>query len=283
MEEKNKPLKIDEIIGLLDAANKTLESKVKLPSLEEEIAVSTMNTFHTKNIIKSAASGLFYDYQFILVIYNILKEIVKTPLDKLSIADKSILLLHLRSKNISDIVSLTVNGMKKGEDDKLVSDSFDYKINISKHLSKLNFGKNDFDEEEVETPEYTATLRFPTIKEEYEFTEHLYKNKLSSVDEENKATIKGLIAPIFIYSIAPYIKKLTVGDKVIPVESKKIDERLAIVEKLSAKMNHKIMLKIEDTYAKVLSKIVDIEVEKDEVKYNGSIKLDAELFIDKTV
>lgn len=280
MEETNKPLKIDEIIGLLDKANKTLETKVSVASIPDKIDLAPLNAFHTKNIIKSAASGLFYDYQFTIVFYNILKEITKFSLDKLSIADKAVLLLELRSKNISDELEVEVKGTKK-VDDKDVTDTLKHKVKVSKVLSKLSFKSDEFEEKVVETPEYSVVLRFPSIKEEYDFTDHLYKNKIANVDEENKVAIKGLIAPVFVYTLAPYVKKLKIGEKEISLEGKKVDERLAVIEKLSANMITKIMQKIEDTFALTLNKISEVEVEKDDVKYKGFLKLDAELFIQK--
>lgn len=279
-EPVNKPLKIEEIIGMLDSANKTLETPVDLPSISEKIVLAPLNAFHTKNIIKSAASGLFADYQFSMVMYHIFKEIVKFPIDKLNIVDKNVLLLLMRSKNISDDLEIELKGLKKIDDVSTV-DTIKHKIKISKFLSKLGMNaESDFQEITVTTDEYSVTIKLPSIKDEFDFAEHLFKNKLANIDEQNKTAVRNLIGPVFVYTIAPYIKQLTIGEHVINVNSKKIDERLAIVEKLSANLTNKIMRTIDGTYGKLLMKTTDIKLEKDDVQYSGSIKIDADLFVD---
>ena len=277
MAENDTPLKINDILALLDNANKSLESKVKLPSIAEEVVLLPLNANHTKNIIKSATSGLFSDNQFNLVFFQILNEVVKCPLASLNLYDKEIISLFLRSKNISDNLDVEVSGLVKDEEGEDKVDRTKKTVSISTILEKLK--PVTFEDQVIECDEYNVVMNFPSIVEEYSFDEHLFKNKLASIDEENKKSLKGLIGPIFVYNIAQYVKELVIGDKTVSLSNKKVEERLAVVEKLSANSINKIIQKIDSHFGKMLQSITDVSYTKDGTKYSGSITIGAELFI----
>jgi hypothetical protein len=278
MAETEKPLKINEILNLLDAANKTLETKIHLPTQVEEVDLAPLNANHTKNIIKSVASGIFSDIQFNLVMYNIIQEVVKLPLTTLSAYDKTVLLLNLRSRNIAPDVEVDVTGEIVNDDGKKENKTIKHKVDIKKHLASLKFLK-EFDNEKLEADGYEVLLNFPLLSEEFAFDEHLYKTKLLSIDEENKNALKGLIGTMFVYSVSPYVKALVIKDKTIPLQNKTVDERLAVVEKLSASVTKKILTKIDEYFGKEMQKLTAVSVTKDGVEYTGNIQINSDLFI----
>lgn len=278
MAETEKPLKINDILNLLDAANKTLETKINLPTQTEEVDLAPLNANHTKNIIKSVASGIFADIQFNLVMYNILQEVIKLPLSSLSSYDKTVLFLNLRNKNIASDVEVNVTGEVVNDDGKKESKTIKHKIDIKKHLAGLKLLK-EFDNEKLEADGYEVLLNFPLLSEEFAFDDHLYKTKLLSIDEENKNALKGLIGTMFVYSVSPYVKALVIKDKTISLQNKTVDERLAVVEKLSASITKKILTKIDEYFGKELQKLTAVSITKDGVEYTGNIQINSDLFI----
>jgi hypothetical protein len=276
MSDPASKLEIKDILNILNKANADLDIAVKLPSVSEEIQVKPLNANHTKNIVKSMASGIFSDTAFNLIAFNIMNDVVKYPLDKLSILDKQLLLLHLRSSNISPTVEVDVYAETINENGEIEIISKKINKSIPDHIASLNVLA--IENQTIDEP-YNIVVGFPSISAEYQFEDHLYLNKLSKISEDNKTALKAAIAPIFIYNIAQYVKQITLGEHVIILEGKKIEERLAIVETLSAKAIKEIIQKIDNVFGKELQKITSIKEVIDGVEYVGSIKIGAELFI----
>ena len=272
---------IKDILRLIDEENVKLEAKVYVPSLDKEVQVKPLNSNHSKNILKSAIDGPFSDNQFSMVAYAILNEIWdrSISLAKVNVYDKTLILLQLRALNIAKDVEVEFIGTDESR--------ITQKVNIADHvkpfLTATTFDPivvdDTLEESTPEGPRFTATLDFPSITEEFAFESNLYKTRLSKVNEEDRKALNLLFAPIFTNNVAKYIKSFSVGEKSFDLASRKVDDRLAVVEKLPAIIQDKTMQKIQTHFDVLLKKITSVEVTQKEITYRGDIDIDANLFV----
>lgn len=262
-----------DIISLLDATNKSLESPVFIPSLDTEVITQPLNANHTKNIVKTTVEGPFADNQFTLIMYNILSDIFGASVDLSSITlyDKLVMLLQLRIKNISNeykIVLSSPEGVKKEKT-----------IDLTKIVDKLR--KNPIPPTNVplEVDGYKFVLNLPSIKENFQFENNLYQDKLSKVDETNHKQMKGLIAPIFLSHTTPFITTINIGENTIDMKSRNVAERIAIIEHLPAKAITKIIESVDEVYGEKLQSVTRVTKTIDGVTYIGNIEINAGFFI----
>jgi len=270
----------NDILNLLESANKTLESNIFVPSLKKEIVSRTLNANHTKNIVKTTVEGPFAENQFILVMYNVLADVLGSTIDlnTLNLYDKILILLQLRSKNIQDeykITFVSADGEQKIENS----------ISLSKHIEKLKKNSPSFETitdgtKNEDTMVYNYTLNIPSIKEEFVFENNLYQEKISKIDGTNNQQLKTLIAPMFLSHIAPFVKTLTINDTLVDLAVRNVNERIAIVEHLSSKALLDIIKKVDDAFGKDMQNATKVTKIIDGVSYTGTIKIDAAFFIE---
>jgi hypothetical protein len=272
MAENEKPMEVKDILSLIADTNKKLEQDVYIPSLGKEIHIKSLNATHTKNIAKSALEGVFSPNHFTLMMYNVLNEI-KDPsisLAYLNILDKVVLLLELRSKNISSELVVHVRS-EKGDTTTTVE--------IPALLNKIKKMKLSFTDVEVGNEQYKVVLNYPSIEEEYQFENNLYKTRIQGLDQKNVDSIKSLFAPMFINAVAQYVKQVKIGDQIIDLVDKKIADRLAITEALPASVFNQITTKIDTVFGKQLTKINQIKVTINDIEYTGEVELSPVLFL----
>lgn len=267
------PLNINEILGLINVANKQLEHDVYIPSLNKEIHLKPLNAMHTKNIAKSAIEGQFAQNMFTTMIYHILKDVSdpSIPLTHINILDKLIIMLELRAKNIKPQLMVKCESID--------GKTSDVKVDLISLFKKVKKLKLSFDDEVVELDNYKITLNYPSIEEEYQFENNLYKTRIANIDQKNEKAIKDLAMPMMINWISQYIKKIQIGEQEIDLVGRKISDRTDIFETLSAKAFKEIVDKIDNSFAKQLSKITGVSEVIDEIEYTGTIEITPALFL----
>jgi len=272
------PVQFNDILALLDSANKTLETEIYVPSLNTSFTAKALNANHTKNIVKTTVEGPFADNQFTIIMYTILSDIFANKLDlkTLNLYDKLLILLQLRAKNIKDEVKLTFVSEEGKQAEKSIS--------LAKHVEKLKKNSPTFVNQTIhigidENNKYDFILNLPSVSEEFTFENQLYQNKLSKIVEDDVKQMKELIAPIFLSRTAPFIKSIIINDKTIDLVSLSVTERIAIVERLPSKAILTILEKVDEVYGKVLQDATKITKTIDGVSYVANIKIDASFFI----
>lgn len=283
MSETTQNLNIQDILGLISDANKSLEHDVYIPSLNKEIHLKPLNANHTKNIAKAAIEGPFAQNQFTLMTYNILKEVCdpSIPMTHLNVLDKAVILLELRVKNIKPQVEVKVFSDKlyTDTDGKQYRKDSVIKVDVSKILAKLKKWKLLFENQVIELDNYAITLNYPTIEEEYQFENNLFKSRIQNIDEKYPKALKTLVAPMFVNTLAQYVKHIKIGDNEIDLQSKKVVDRLAVVESLSMNASNKIIEKLDTFFGKQMNKITSVEETIDGETYTGNIELSPILFL----
>jgi hypothetical protein len=267
---------LNDIIAMLDGANKKLEHEVFVPSLNANIVLKPLNANHTKNIVKTTVEGVLADNYLTMIMYNVLNDVIvdKTILQKLTIYDKIFILLQLRSKNIKDeiVLQFSNEGNEEKEQKTLL---------LSKIIDKIKKNASAFKETLVQIDEglFKFSLNFPTITEEFQFENYLHSTKLKDIDSTNVKQMKELVAPIFLCKTAPFIKSITVNEQTIDLTARTVVERLAIFEKLPAKAIMKIIEEIDDNYGKPYQDLLKVTKIINGETFTAHIKLDAEFFV----
>ena len=272
------PVQFNDILALLDSANKTLETEIFVPSLNTSFTAKALNANHTKNIVKTTVEGPFADNQFTIIMHTILSDIFGNKLDlkTINLYDKLLILLQLRSKNIKDDIKLTF----VSEEGKQVEKS----ISLAKHIEKLKKNFPTFNNETIhigidENNKYDFVLNLPSVTEEFTFENQLYQNKLSKIEENDVKQMKELIAPIFLSRTTPFIKSIIINDSTIDLVSRNVTERIAVVERLPSKAIMTILEKVDEVYGKQLQEATKLTKTIDGVSYTAQIKIDASFFI----
>ena len=275
----SEPTQFNDILDLLDNANKSLETEIFVPSLNNSFTAKSLNANHTKNIVKTTVEGPFADNQFTIIMYTILSDIFSNKIDlgSINLYDKALILLQLRAKNIKDEAKLTFS---TDSDEKTVEKT----IPLSKHIDRIRKNLPTFENITVhigvdENSKYDFVLNLPSVTEEYTFENNLYQNKLSKIAENDVKQMKELIAPIFLSRTAPFIKTIIINDNVIDLVSRSVNERIAIVERLPSKAILAILEKIDAVYGAALHEITRVSKTIDGVSYTANIKIDASFFI----
>lgn len=276
MSEELKKMEMTDILALIDGVNKTLDHDAYVPSQEKTVKIKTLNANHTKNILKSAMDGAFSTNQFNLVMYYILKDVVDFPLTNLTILDKIFLMIQLRIQNVSDEIEIELTP-QKAENNKPI-ETIKQKLNLTKLLAKLKKEHVPFTDEIIENNSITVKLSLPSIEEEFQFENNLFKTKLSTIDDKNEKAVRSLFAPMFINNIAQFVSTVNINGTEIDMKAKNVNERLLIVEKLPAIVD-KIIKKIDSAFGQQLSKVTNIEITKDNVIYQGSLDINAGFFV----
>jgi hypothetical protein len=282
MNEKNQNLAIKDILGLIADANKTLEHDVFVPSINKEIHLKPLNANHSKNIARTTIEGPFAQNQFTVILYNILKEISdpSVSLTHINILDKIFVLLELRNRNIGS--DLSIKGFSENEytdkDGKKYRKETDLEINLNKILSKIKKIKLDFSDKIITQDNYTLTLNYPSVEEEYQF-ENFIRAKMLKIDQKNPKELETLFNPMYVIALAQYVKSISIGEQQIELASKSVDERLAVIESLSMKASNSIINIIDSFFGKQINKVLTVESEVGGESYSGRIDISPLLFI----
>ena len=102
---------IDEVLGLMDRVNEVFAYEVWVPSLKRNVMFREINTNQQKRLIKAIIDSPIYNTEFIFALRKVIKENCSDPevnVDELTIIDKLIIALKMRSVSVSDTLELKV-------------------------------------------------------------------------------------------------------------------------------------------------------------------------------
>lgn len=264
-------LNISDILNLVKETNKDFEMEVYVPSLKKDVHFKPMNASHLKAIIKTSVEGIFANNYFNQSVFSIIRDICdpSVPLANITTLDKIFILLQLRKKNVKNSISVDFK-----KDDKTVSEEVD----LEEFLNKIKKQKLSFSDEVYKNGSYEITLGFPSIVQEYLFDTSFEQSRIRKTDENDRAALKELFAPLFINEITQYVKSIKIKDQEINLLTLSISERTAIVESLSGTVVSGIIATIDKSFGKQITKIVTLEKEIDGEVYKGQIELNANIF-----
>lgn len=196
-----------------------------IPSLAKDIFISELTTRQQKELIKSIQGP--FTFEFTRNIFNLLQEAIQPPVDinKLTLIDKFMILLRLRSVSISDTVDFVFNCPKCKKDIKT-----QIKLTpIINAISHLNFPFCFVDVYE----QYIVNVDLPNVVTELAFEETNTTPLPTNYGE--------LYGEILIRDVASFIKEITITSthekpKIIDFTTIPFLVRHQLVEKLPTKL-----------------------------------------------
>lgn len=258
----NQEINFNEFVNLLKQNNDNFKGETLILSLNKEVHTKPMNAIHLKDIIKTALSGVFVNNAFTLAMFNILRSISdpSISLSAINILDKQLMLLELRKSNVGNNVKIELASD---------NDSIEYEVNLTDHINKIKKMKFDFADRIIQEKNITLTLNYPSIETEYMFEKHFDVNIISKKETNDK----NIASVMFFYYLTQFVNSVTIDDNYIYLLGKPISERLAIIENIPGIIIKKLIEDVNNIYEENLSKILSIEIEKDDKLYKGKLEI----------
>lgn len=264
--ENIKEMRPEDILNELNGVRNKYTYPVYIPSLKKDVMFKEMSTGQEKNIVKCIVDNPIHNTEFIFTIRNIIKEncAENIDIDSLTLIDKGMICLVMRSKSI-------------GNEYKLSKDGVDYTINLDDVINKLK---------EIEIPEnkliedddFDVVCGVPTIKIENELEENFKSKYIESAKKPKEFMTE--IETLFDIELIKYVKNIKIkkedGVYDVDMENYDYDDRGKFINAL----NNKILIEILnyiDEYKKVFSKA--LTVLDNNLNDSVEVELDRNFFI----
>jgi len=233
---------IDDILKIMNRANETFAYEIYVPSLKKNVPFREISTSQQKRLLKAVIDSPVYNTEFIFILHQIIKEncIESLDIDNLTIFDKLIIALLLRSISISN--NLDLEFTVPNTDKKIV------RRLLVKDIAELAIKEVQIDPITIkdDTETYEILCDLPTILDEYNLEMQLRKN-VESIEIKSEQQLRDTVGEVFTNEIVKYIKQVNIKNKTdgklyeFNLKSMLFKDRLAILGKIPAKINNKII------------------------------------------
>jgi len=278
MEEiKQKTGSVNDILNMMNRASEVFSYEIFIPSLNRNIMFREMNTSQQKRLLKAIIDSPAYNTEFIFTLRQIFEEncTEKIEIDKLTIFDKMVIAMTMRSVSINNDLDLefTLPVSKK----KIVR-RIDLKDLVNKAVKDVTIKPATIKDDKGA---FQVDCYLPTIGEEFSLENELRRD-VTTIEIKDEKQLRNTVGEVFSNELVKYIKKITIksgGDEMAEVDMStlKFKDRIRMVEKLpTAVLKHIIRYMTEVT--KEVNKLVLIKDEIDGETVEQRIKLDASFF-----
>ncbi len=235
---------LEDVLGMMDRVNEVFSYEVWVPSLKKNVMFREINTNQQKRLIKAIIDSPIYNTEFIFTLRKVIKENCTDPsidVDKLTILDKLMIAMKMRSVSVGDSLELTIP---------IGSDSIKRGISLEKLITDL---KDNVEVPDVETfvdekDIYQLECGIPTISTEFKLEDEMRKNT-ETTDVKNYEELRQTVGDVFIGEIAKYIRGISVkeGDKLtrINLDDLSFRNRIALIEKIPERIVKQVVTYIE--------------------------------------
>jgi len=233
---------IEDILKIMNRANETFAYEIFIPSLKRPMPFREISTGQQKRLLKAVIDSPVYNTEFIFILHQIIKEncVENVDIDTLTILDKLIIALMLRSISISD--NLDLEFVVPNSEQKIVR-----RLQI-KDIADLALAKIHVEPIVIkdESDTYEIFCDLPTILDEYNLEIQLRKN-VETIEIKNEQQLRDTVGEVFTNEIVKYIKQVNIKNKVdgkiyeFNLKTMLFKDRLAILGHIPAKINNKII------------------------------------------
>lgn len=266
----------DQISNIIKRKDASYASHYKVPSLKRDVPFNEINTSQQKRIVKSVIDSPVYNTEFIYTFRDILKENCQDntiDIDNLTIIDKLVLALGMRSKSIGSLVDLEIE-TKAGTK---VSVSLD----VNKILSTALETIQDIGNITIDDPFFKIECGIPTIGTEYKLEKEL-RTKQTDIDIKDITELRKTVGEAFVSELVKYIVNVSVKnekDELIPVEWNRFNytDRIRVVETFKTGLLKNILTYINQI-RKEIDKIELVKFEFDGEVYDRRLSIDGNFF-----
>jgi len=256
---------LESVIDIMNRVNEVFSYEVWVPSLNKNVMFREINTNQQKRLIKSIIDSPVYNTEFIFTLRKIIQEnCVDTSIDidQLTIIDKMLIAMKMRSVSVSDTLELQISVGKNNKDDKEKTIkrgiSLEKLIGDIKKLVNLPEIKTFTDDRGI----YTIKCGIPTISTEYKLEEEM-RNDSETRDIKNYDELRKSVGDVFIGEITKYIRELSIkeNDTITKINLDLISfrNRIALIEKIPERIIKDVVTYIEQT-KKEIDKVTLVKV-----------------------
>lgn len=274
-ESKEKTGTINDVLDILNRAQESFGYEIFIPSLQKNVMFRQINTNQQKRLLKSIIDNPAYNTEFIFTFKQIIEEncIEKIDFNQLTIYDKLIIALTMRSMSIGDDYEVTFTTDNNQTTNLVLS----LKALCDKALSEINITSTTISDEQGKIQ---IKCDIPTIWEEYKLENELHKNVKTNIKTDSE--LRETLGEVFINEIVKYIRALEIKnekDEIIEIDMQTMTfkERIKIIDNLGAKLTKEI-LKYMKTVNEEFAKVTIVKLDHNGKTYEERLKIDASFF-----
>lgn len=274
-ESKEKTGTINDVLDILNRAQESFGYEIFIPSLQKNVMFRQINTNQQKRLLKSIIDNPAYNTEFIFTFKQIIEEncIEKIDFNQLTIYDKLIIALTMRSMSIGDDYEVTFTTDNNQTANLVLS----LKALCDKALSEINITSTTISDEQGKIQ---IKCDIPTIWEEYKLEHELHKNVKTNIKTDSE--LRETLGEVFINEIVKYIRALEIkneNDEIIEIDMQTMTfkERIKIIDNLGAKLTKEI-LKYMKTVNEEFAKVTIVKLDHNGKTYEERLKIDAGFF-----
>jgi hypothetical protein len=232
---RNETGSMEDVLGMMDRVNEVFAYEVWVPSLNKNVMFRELNTNQQKRLIKAIIDSPVYNTEFIFTLRKIINENCADPtinVDELTILDKMLIAMKMRSVSVGDMVELKIP-VGDGDDKTIIQRGIGLESLIAqlKDTVKLPEVKTFIDDREI----YHIECGVPTIATEYRLENEMRKNTESG-DINNYTELRQTVGDVFIGEIAKYVRGISITEggslTKINIDDLSFRNRLAVIEKI---------------------------------------------------
>jgi len=276
---QQKTASINDILKMVSRANETFVYEIYVPSLGKKLMFREINTSQQKRLIKSIIDSPAFQTEFIFALRQIIKENCVDEginVGSFNIFDKMVIAMTMRAMSISNDLDLQFQ-----EDDNAtpIKIRINLKDLVDKAVKDIHVEPAIIkDDQNV----FEIMCSLPTIDDEFNLESELRSN-VKSIEIKGENELRQTVGEVFTNEIVKYIKQVNIKNKdtneIIELDLKnlKFTDRLAILNKIPAKVNNKIIQYI-NSVNKEFEKILLFSQEKDGKKMEQRLRIDASFF-----
>jgi len=270
---------VNDIINLLQAVEQETSFNVFVPSLQKNVKFKPLSTEQLKRILKTVVDSPIYSTEFTITINSIIKEncLDKTVTDDtLTIYDKLLVVLKLRTASISDNYTFTfteeeIETYSLAEKTKTISYTEHYEDFIKHALT--------FPEELITIDSCLVTCNLPSLQTENRLEKELHKN--AKIDVSTPEELRTIVGETFINEVTKFISNISINDIAIDLTNLSFKERIRLVEKLPTKIINQVIKYIEK-YRNSVKPLTTVKVQC-ETTSRGLVDVEKEIPLDATL
>ena len=242
---------VDQLLSTVTTQRRSYASNFWVPSLKRDVRFTEIDTNQQKRLIKSIVDSPVYNTEFILTIYDILKENcldTDVNLDSLTIVDKLLILLGLRISSVGGALDVDIT-IEEGKPTKSVS------IDLIKVYEIAKTTLTNITPIVLKDDIFYVECSVPTIKTEILLEREMRAGKNNSIEIEDIKQLRETISEALINEVVKYISKVSVvvdgTEQAVTWDNFSFTDRMKIVGKFSSKLLQGIISYINAVKAEV--------------------------------
>jgi hypothetical protein len=234
MTTENITLNFNDALKALNEAVATFKTDVYVPSVSKTITFKDIDAKQQKDLLNAAMDTTVYSIGFTKAFYNILKDnlVSDDNIDNLSITDKTVIALALKSKISNEVNVFFDENNTKSEKFDIASILDKFKNYITPSPKTLTVSN--------ENTTLVVNIALPTIKTELDYDNQVKDNKKTE-DIKTTEEVQNIISNAFIGETTKYVNSVIVNGSEINFSTLNLEQKIKVIEKIPSNIIQQIL------------------------------------------